>query len=127
MTWPDPSPRSPAPARSRCGTIRGRARVEPSSAIVEIRFGGERVARSTAAVRVLETSHPPTYYLPIQDFAPGTLRPALGFTYCEWKGAAAYFDVVAGDAVASNAAWTYPRPAVGFELLLDHVAVYRGR
>lgn len=101
-------------------------RVEPSNEQVDVWLGDRMVARSTSTVRVLETSHPPTYYLPVGDFAPESLRPALGFTYCEWKGTAAYFDVVAGEVVAARAAWTYPRPAAGYEVLVDHVALYPG-
>jgi uncharacterized protein (DUF427 family) len=73
---------------------------------------------------VLETSHPPTYYLPVADFQHGSLRPAAGRSFCEWKGVAAYFDVVAGSSVAARAAWGYPRPTTAFRELLDHVAVY---
>jgi uncharacterized protein (DUF427 family) len=74
-------------------------------------------------LRVLETSHPPTYYLPEAAFAPGALRPAPGATYCEWKGRAAYHDVIGGDRVAARAAWSYPHPRRGFQALLSHVAV----
>src|SRR5262245_55541715 len=68
-------------------------RVEASDETVEVHLGGQVVARTTAAYRVLETSHPPTYYLPRSAFAPGVLTPASGTTYCEWKGQAAYFDL----------------------------------
>lgn len=101
-------------------------RVEPSAELVEVRFGGVVVARSTRTLRVLETSHPPTYYVPESDFVAGTLRPAAGSTRCEFKGDATYFDVVAGDAVARLAAWTYPDPWPGFEALAGHVAVMPG-
>ena len=43
---------------------------------------------------MLETSHPPTYYLPRAAFADGVLRPVAGTTRCEWKGQATYFDLV---------------------------------
>lgn len=102
-------------------------RAEPSTETVEIVLGGEVVARSTRSVRVLETSHPPTYYVPAADFVEGALRPAGGGSWCEWKGRAAYYDVVAGSAVAEQAAWTYPEPTGGFDVLRDHVAVYPGR
>jgi uncharacterized protein (DUF427 family) len=98
-------------------------RVEESGESVEVRCGGRVVARSTRTLRVLETSHPPTYYVPESDFEPGVLRPARGSTRCEFKGDAAYFDVVAGEAVAPSAAWTYPDPMPGFEPLAGHVAV----
>ena len=90
---------------------------------MEVLFGGQVVARSTRTLRVLETSHPPTYYVPVDDVVAGTLRPAQGTTWCEFKGHATYFDVVAGDAVARSAAWTYPHPSPGFEALVGHVAV----
>jgi len=98
-------------------------RVDPSSETVEVHLGGEVVARSTATYRVLETSHPPTYYLPVSAFVGGVLRPVAGTTFCEWKGHASYFDLVAGDRAAPRASWTYPTPSRGFEVLVDHVAV----
>ncbi len=91
---------------------------------VEIRYGGAVIAATTEAWCVLETSHPPTYYLPRSAFVPGSLRPAGGSSQCEWKGQAAYYDVVAGDKVAARAAWSYPAPDDGAEVLRDHVAVY---
>jgi uncharacterized protein (DUF427 family) len=100
--------------------------VEPSTKTVEITLGGTVVARTTRSLRVLETSHPPTYYLPVADFAEGALRPVDGSTYCEWKGQAAYFDLIAGERTAARAAWTYPAPTRGFEALLDHAAVMPG-
>jgi uncharacterized protein (DUF427 family) len=87
-------------------------------------LGGEVVARTEHSIRVLETSHPPTYYLPVAAFAEGSLRPASGSSFCEWKGAAAYLDVIAGGMVAERAAWYYPDPTPAFADLADHVAVY---
>jgi uncharacterized protein (DUF427 family) len=89
-------------------------------------LGGVRVAASGRALRVLETSHPPAYYLPVDDFVPGSLRPTAGSSWCEFKGTAAYYDVVGGDAVAPRAAWTYPRPSPGFDAIAGHVAVMPG-
>ena len=102
-------------------------RVEASPETVEITLGGEVIARSTRTLRVLETSHPPTYYVPVADFAPGVLRPANGTTYCEWKGRAEYVDLVTERRTAPRAGWTYPSPTPGFEALVDHVAVMPGR
>lgn len=99
-------------------------RLESVSSVIEVVLGGVTVARTNHALRVLETSHPPTYYLPVSDFAAGSLRPTTGQSLCEWKGLASYFDVVAGSAVAARAAWGYPRPEKGFEKLLKHVALY---
>ncbi|MDQ3177667.1 MAG: DUF427 domain-containing protein [Actinomycetota bacterium] len=91
---------------------------------IEIVFGGEVILATDGAIRVLETSHPPTYYLPVADFVDGVLRPAGGSSFCEWKWMASYFDVVVGDHVAARAAWGYPSPTAGWAVLLDHVAVY---
>ena len=101
-------------------------RVERSHESVEIRLGGRVIASSDRTLRVLETSHPPTYYLPSESFVAGALVPAGGGSWCEFKGEAAYFDVVSGDAVAPRAAWTYPRPTPGYEVLVGHVAVMPG-
>jgi uncharacterized protein (DUF427 family) len=91
---------------------------------VVVRLGGQVVAETTDAWCALETSHPPTYYLPPTCFDEGILRPAGGSSYCEWKGQASYFDVAAGDVVAPRAAWSYPDPTPGFVLLKDHVSLY---
>ena len=100
-------------------------RLERTDAVVEVVLGGEPVARTTAAIRVLETSHPPTY-LPRSAFVPGSLRTARGGSYCEWKGQASYLDVVGGDVVAARAGWFYPVPTAPYAALVDHVAVYPG-
>ena len=99
-------------------------RVEPTSARIVIRLGGEVVADTVDAVRVLETSHPPVYYLPRSAFAAGALEPAEGSSYCEYKGGARYLSVRGGAAVAERAAWYYPTPSPGYEQLVDRVAVY---
>jgi uncharacterized protein (DUF427 family)/uncharacterized protein (DUF952 family) len=125
---PAPGPTSrrrvePGPGQESVWDYPRPPRVEPSTELVEVRCGGEVVARTSASLRVLETSHPPVYYLPETAWADGVLRPATGTTYCEWKGTATYFDVVTRTRTASGAAWTYPSPTPGFEALVGHVAV----
>jgi uncharacterized protein (DUF427 family) len=73
---------------------------------------------------VLETSHPPSYYIPPADVDPALLRPAAGASFCEWKGTARYFDVVVGEAVAPRAAWGYPEPSPAFAAIRGHFAFY---
>lgn len=85
-------------------------RLERVADRVRILFAGAVLADTTAAWRVLETSHPPTYYLPRADIAPGALVPAGGGSVCEWKGPAAYVDVVLGGRRAERVGWTYPDP-----------------
>ena len=100
--------------------------LEPVPAEVRIDFGGHTIAATTAAFRVLETSHPPVYYLPVSAFADGVLEPAGGRSFCEWKGEAVYWTIKAGGHVAERAAWSYPDPSPGYEAIRDHVAVYAG-
>jgi uncharacterized protein (DUF427 family) len=101
--------------------------VEPDARRVRVILGGETIADTTRALRVLETSHPPAFYLPREDVAAGALVPAEGSSFCEWKGRAAYLDVVGGGVTAPRAAWYYPDPVAAFAALRDHVAFYPGR
>ena len=104
-------------------------RVEPTSRRIRVVLGGETIVDSTRTLRVLETSHPPVYYVPLEDVAPGTLvSPSAGrSTFCEWKGVADYYDVVAGGTRAERGAWTYRDPTAGFDAIRDAVAFYPGR
>jgi uncharacterized protein (DUF427 family) len=102
-------------------------RVESDARTVSIEHRGMVLVTTNAAVRVLETSHPPVFYLPIDDVADGALVPSARRTFCEFKGTASYFDVIAGDERITDAAWTYERPAAGYEELAGHVAFYPGR
>lgn len=99
--------------------------VEPVPQRITIRFGGVIVADTRRALRVLETHHAPTYYLPPEDIH-AILRPVQGNSFCEWKGAARYFDVLAGSATAPRAAWAYDDPTVRFAALAGYVAFYAG-
>lgn len=99
-------------------------RVERITQRAVIRLGGEVVVDTDDIVRVLETSHPPVYYLPIAAFAEGALLGAAGSSFCEFKGSARYFDVRGGGVTARRAAWHYPSPSAGFEVLTGRVAVY---
>lgn len=97
---------------------------EPEPRRVEIVHGDVTVATTTRAVRTLETSHPPTYYLPPADIAAGVLQPSAQRSFCEWKGVAVYFDVHVGGAILRDVAWSYPEPSAAFASLRDHVAFY---
>lgn len=94
---------------------------------MRIEFGGETIAESSHALRVLETASPPTIYVPVRDVRMDLTRPREGHTFCEWKGRASYLDIVAGDRVAEAAAFFYPEPKEPFARLLDHLSFYPGR
>ena len=102
-------------------------RLEPVAGRVTVEFNGEIVADTTRALRVLETSHPPTVYVPPADVRRDLLRPTGKASQCEWKGRAAYYDVAVGDATAQAAAWAYAEPVPAFAGLKDHVSFYPGR
>jgi uncharacterized protein (DUF427 family) len=97
-------------------------RVEVSDERVVIVQDGSVVVDTRDSLRVLETSHPPVYYLRRSDFAPGVLTDAAGSSFCEFKGSARYLSVGSAD----RAGWFYPDPSPGFESLADRVAVYPG-
>ncbi len=100
--------------------------LEPVPQRIVVRLGGQIIADTTRALRVLETHHAPTYYLPPGDIS-GTLMPAKGQSFCEWKGTARYFDVAAGDMAAKRAAWAYDDPSPRFRALAGYVAFYAGQ
>jgi len=98
--------------------------VQPSSRAIEVVFAGTKIADSRRALRVLETSHPPVYYIPLRDIMPDVLETSSRVSYCEFKGEARYYRVRVGNTVAEDAAWTYEAPAYGYEELVGHVAFY---
>jgi len=102
-------------------------RLEPFDGRITVELGGRVIASTDRGWRVLETSHPPTYYLPREAFADGVLREAPGSSWCEWKGQARYFDLVTETKVAPKAAWTYPSPTPGFEPIGGAIAVMAGQ
>jgi uncharacterized protein (DUF427 family) len=102
-------------------------RLERSSARVTVRHAGHLVVDSDKCLRVLETSHPPVYYVPRDEVAPGALRAAAGRSFCEYKGVAGYWDLVAGDAVVPSAGWSYAKPSPGYADLAGAVAFYPSR
>jgi len=106
--WPEPE--KPLPGQESVWDYPRPPRLEEFAGAITVELGGQTVASTTCAWRVLETSHPPTYYLPRDCFADGVLRPTSGASWCEWKGQARHFDLVTDAACAQAAAWTYPTP-----------------
>jgi len=106
--WDYPRP----PALRRCGKR------------VRILLRGEVLADTTAALCVLETSHPPTYYLPPADVDMRYLKEVPGTSVCEWKGMASYYDIDCNGEIYPRVAWTYHHPAPSYLELEDHIAFY---
>ena len=102
--------------------------VVPCDRSVRVVLGGIELADSARALRVLETSHPPTIYVPVADVRAEHLTPgAARSTWCEFKGEAVYLDAVVDGRRLESVAWTFGDPAPGYEALRDHVAFYPGR
>ena len=102
-------------------------RLEASRRLVRVEFAGEVIAETTRAFRVLETSHPPVYYIPPEDVRSEALRPSRRHSLCEWKGRASYYDLVVGTREVRDAAWYYPDPTPRFAAIRDYVAFYPSR
>lgn len=97
---------------------------EPTARRIQIIHQGITLADSDAAWRTLETSHPPTYYIPPADILMAHLAANPARSLCEWKGQAAYWDVVIGSERIAGAGWSYPSPTAAFAGIAGHIAFY---
>lgn len=102
-------------------------RIEECSRHIEVVFNGMMIADTRRAKRVVETSHPPVYYIPLEDVQAEFFVPSSHHTWCEWKGEACYYVLRVNDRESQNAAWYYPDPKPGYEALRGHVAFYGSR
>jgi uncharacterized protein (DUF427 family) len=121
VTWD-----APVRARENVWDYPRPPRVEPLDRHVRVELGGETIAESDRALRVLETASPPTIYIPRDDVREDLLTEAGddSHTHCEWKGSASYVHAEAGGSRAERVAWYYPRPKEGYEQLEGHLAFY---
>jgi uncharacterized protein (DUF427 family) len=101
-------------------------RLEDTDKRIQVIFNGIAIADTNAAKRVLETSHPPVYYIPPADIKLEYLVLQNGSSFCEWKGLAGYYTIVVGEKQAPNSAWFYPNPTPAFASMKDYVAFYAG-
>jgi len=99
-------------------------KIEPCSKHIKIMFNGIVAAETRRAKRVLETSHPPVYYIPPEDVKTEYISPAENKSYCEWKGEASYFHLTIEGKQAHYACWYYPLPVPAFEELKNYIAFY---
>ena len=101
--------------------------LEPTPRRIRVVVAGVTLADTHRALRLLETSHPPTYYLPPDDVRMDLLRPAMGSSFCEWKGQARYLEAVVGERRVARVAWSYDRPNAAYGPLARHLAFYASR
>ncbi|MEB3309955.1 MAG: DUF427 domain-containing protein [Snowella sp.] len=102
-------------------------RIEISSKRVQVVFNDVIIADTQRSKRVLETSHPPVYYIPPEDVEQIYLQKSSHRTYCEWKGIANYYNISVEGEQSMNAAWYYANPTPYFAALKDHLAFYPSR
>lgn len=102
-------------------------RLEKTADRLRVMFGGQTIADSVEGFRVLETSHPPVYYLPLADVDARFLRASAGTSWCEFKGASRYWSLAVDGRVADRAAWSYHAPTIAFSSIRDHLAFYASR
>ena len=102
-------------------------RLEPVKVRIRVVHGGIAIADTLRALRVLETSHPPGYYIPREDVRTDLLRLSPTTSHCEWKGAASYWSLVSGVRESPDIAWSYEHPAPGFEAIRGHLSFYASR
>ena len=119
-----PFAKTPDPGQTSVRDFPRPPRPKPDIREVVVCRAGVEIARTCRAVRVLETSHPPSYCLPWDDVARHLLQPAAGSSFCEWKGPAQYWTLVCGDRRLPGVAWSYPQPLAGAEVLAACVAFY---
>jgi len=101
--------------------------LEPVEKRLRVVFNGETIADTTNGYRVLETSHPPTYYIPPEDIAMEHLSRESRTSMCEFKGRAVYYSITVGDRTVRQAGWAYPSPTPRFTDIADHVSFYASK
>jgi uncharacterized protein (DUF427 family) len=102
-------------------------RIAPDSREVVVRASGIEIARTTRAVRILETAGPPVFYIPPDDIDTMYVRRADGSSLCEWKGEAIYWSIILPDLRLERVAWSYPHPFPEYTAIRDYLSFYPGR
>ena len=119
-----PTPISPEPGQESVWDYPRPPRLEPVNKKITIVFNGVTICETHQAQRILETSHPPSYYLPSADIQMEYLQLSPQSSFCEWKGRAIYYTLTMGDQQLVNVAWAYPEPTVNFAVIKDYLAFY---
>jgi uncharacterized protein (DUF427 family) len=122
----EPKRTPPGPGQESVWDYPRPPRLEEVNARIRVVFNGTTIADTHRSKRVLETSHPPNYYIPPEDVNMQFLQKTPGSSVCEWKGTATYYTVVVGRQRAERAAWSYPNPTIAFAVIRDYVAFYAG-
>jgi uncharacterized protein (DUF427 family) len=119
-----PQPIQPEPGQESVWDYPRPPKLEKVSQRIQVVYNGQTIADTQRAYRVLETSHPPVYYLPPSDVQMPYLRITDSNSFCEWKGSAVYYHLAVGNQSVKNAAWTYPEPNDNFKSIAGYMAFY---
>ncbi len=119
-----PVPIPPKPGQESVWDYPRPPKLEDTFKLIEIIFNQKIIVKTTKAKRVLETSHPPIYYIPPADIAMENLILAAGTSFCEWKGTAVYYNLQIDGKIIEKAAWSYPEPTMPFSEIKDYLAFY---
>lgn len=102
--------------------------LEPVSRHLEIKWNSRPVLSTTSAYWVLETTHPPTYYIPRSSLKPDfTLKAIEGRgSLCEWKGRATYHSLLNKDTgeKVDGKIWSYEAPTEKFKDIKGYLSFY---
>ena len=121
------TPIQPGPNQESVWDYPRPAIAEAISDELRVEFAGRTLAETRSGVRTLETSHPPTYYIPRAHVDMSALVPNGRRSLCEWKGQAQYFDLYVDGRTSVDACWTYASPTPSFQIIEDCIAFYPGR
>ncbi|WP_019502179.1 DUF427 domain-containing protein [Pseudanabaena sp. PCC 6802] len=119
-----PQPIPPQPGQESVWDYPRPPRLEASPKHIRVIFNDVAIADTRNARRVLETSHPPVYYIPPEDIKMEYLERSRNSSFCEWKGLAGYYSISVNGQQCQNAAWFYPNPTPAFAAIRDCVAFY---
>ena len=119
-----PEPATPGPGQESVWDYPRPPRIERVDRRIRVIFAGQTIAETTRAIKYMETSHPPGYYIPAEDVRMNLLSPTSHRSMCEYKGTARYYDIVVNGDVSRDAAWQYPSPWSPYEDLAGHISFY---
>lgn len=123
---PHPKRIPPGPGQESVWDYPRPPRLEEFRKPIQVIFNGVEIVNTTRTFRVLETSHPPVYYLPPEDILTEYLEKGTGQSWCEWKGRGYYYSLKVGEQIAQNVGWYYPDPTPAFTAIKNYVAFYAG-
>ena len=119
-----PNPIPPQPGQESVWDYPRPAILQDTNKHIKVIFNGIVLAETTKAKRVLETSHPPSYYIPTEDIKTEYLIATSRKSVCEWKGRSEYYDISLGGKYVNNAAWRYIQPTPNFKSIQQYYSFY---